>query len=168
MFINLFSRFPQRVFPYYFFLHYFHSLERICMSDRPVVKEYSNGEVTVVWKPELCIHSGICLRGLPGVFNLKQRPWVNMEAAASEAIVNLVRECPSKALSIKGVKFKEEGGSDAQVILIPKGPLIIKGGATVNTWRQKEIHRETVSFCRCGRSGKHPYCDGTHAKKKEG
>lgn len=137
------------------------------MSDQPIVKEYTNGEVTVVWKPDLCIHSGICLRGLPKVFNLKQRPWVNMEAADSEAIVNLVRECPSKALSIRGVKFKEPDKSDTEVILIPKGPLIIKYGATVQNRKEETVHHETVSFCRCGRSEKYPYCDGTHAKRKE-
>ena len=137
------------------------------MSDQPIVKEYTNGEVTVVWKPDLCIHSGICLRGLPKVFNLKQRPWVNMEAADSESIVNLVRECPSKALSIRGVKFKEPDKSDTEVILIPKGPLIVKYGATVQNRKEETVHHETVSFCRCGRSEKYPYCDGTHAKRKE-
>ena len=137
------------------------------MSDQPIVKEYTNGEVTVVWKPDLCIHSGICLRGLPKVFNLKQRPWVNMEAADSESIVNLVRECPSKALSIRGVKFKEPDKSDTEVILIPKGPLIVKYGATVQNRKEETVHHETVSFCRCGRSEKYPYCDVTHAKRKE-
>lgn len=137
------------------------------MSDKPIVKEYTNGEATVVWKPELCIHSGICLRGLPKVFNLQKRPWVNMDGATSEQIVNLVRECPSKALSIKGVRFKEEDRSDTQVILIPRGPLILKGGGTVHDRRNEAVHHETVSFCRCGRSGQYPYCDGTHAQKKE-
>ncbi len=137
------------------------------MSDQPVLKEYTNGEVTVKWQPGLCIHSGICLKGLPEVFNLKERPWVNMDGAGSEAIVSLVRECPSKALTIKGVKFKEQNKSDTQIVLIPHGPLIVKGGATVTERENEEIHQETVSFCRCGRSAKHPYCDGTHATKKE-
>lgn len=136
------------------------------MSDQPQEKEYSNGEVTVLWKPDLCIHSGICLRGLPNVFNLKQRPWVNMTAATSEEIVDLVRECPSKALSIKGVKFKTIDRSDVEVTLIPHGPLIIKGGATVQNRKNTEVFHETVSFCRCGRSKKFPYCDGTHAQPK--
>lgn len=137
------------------------------MSEEKIVKEYSNGEITVVWKPGQCIHSGICLRGLPEVFNLKQRPWVDMSAASSEEIVNLVRECPSKALSIKGVKFKEVDNSNVQVTLIPHGPLIIKGGATVQNRKESNVFNETVSFCRCGRSKKFPYCDGTHAQPKE-
>ncbi len=131
------------------------------------IKEYSNGEITVQWKPGLCIHSGICLRGLPSVFNLKERPWVNVHAASSKEIVNLVKECPSKALSIKGVKFKENENRDVQVTLITGGPLIIKGGATVLNRKSQEVFKETVSFCRCGRSGKFPYCDGTHAQPKD-
>ena len=136
------------------------------MSEEPTVREYTNGEVTVVWQPAKCIHSGIYLRGLPKVFNLKQRPWVDMTAATSEQIVNLVKECPSKALSIKGVKFKEPDNSGVEVTLVPHGPLIIKGGATVHERQNKEVFHETVSFCRCGRSKKLPYCDGTHAQPK--
>lgn len=134
--------------------------------DKPTLKEYTNGEVTVQWKPGECIHSGICLRGLPKVFNLKQRPWVDMGAATSEDIVGLVRNCPSKALSIKGVRFKEKISGDTDVTLIPGGPLIVKGGAKVNERRNTTIFQETVSFCRCNRSGKLPYCDGTHARPK--
>lgn len=94
--------------------------------EKPMIKEYTNGEITVLWKPEQCIHSGICLRGLPKVFDLKQKPWVNMDAASSEDIVNLVKECPSKALLIKGVKFKENDNSEVELKLINGGPLIIK------------------------------------------
>lgn len=129
-------------------------------------KEYHKEELTIVWKPELCIHSGICLRGLPKVFNLKQRPWIDTAGANAEEIVSVVKECPSKALSIKGVRFKEKDNSQVEVVLIPRGPLIIKGGATVNDRKQKEVFHETVSFCRCGRSKKLPYCDGTHAQPK--
>ena len=29
--------------------------------------EYTNGELTIVWKPELCQHAGICVKMLPNV-----------------------------------------------------------------------------------------------------
>lgn len=28
-------------------------------------KEYTNGEITILWKPEKCTHSGICPKTLP-------------------------------------------------------------------------------------------------------
>jgi len=65
-----------------------------------IVKRYSNGEVTVVWKPAVCIHSTICFAGLPAVFDPRRRPWVDIHAASSDAIVKQVRKCPSGALSV--------------------------------------------------------------------
>ena len=62
-------------------------------------KEYTNGEVTVVWKPGLCTHSGVCVSGLSKVFQQREKPWVKIHAADTEAIVNQVRQCPSGALS---------------------------------------------------------------------
>lgn len=135
--------------------------------DQTVIKEYTNGEVTVVWEPSKCIHSGICLKGLPEVFDLKKRPWVNMQATNSERIVQTVRECPSKALSIKGIRFKETHSADTDITLIPGGPMIVKGGATVHHRKNTEVIDSTVSFCRCSRSKNFPYCDGTHAQPKE-
>jgi uncharacterized Fe-S cluster protein YjdI len=61
--------------------------------------KYSNGEVTIVWKPELCIHSGNCARGLPDVFKPRKRPWINADGATAEKIINQVKKCPSGALS---------------------------------------------------------------------
>lgn len=63
--------------------------------------EYTNGEVTVVWRPALCIHCGNCARGLPDVFRPRERPWVDASAATSDAIVSQVAQCPSGALSMK-------------------------------------------------------------------
>ena len=36
--------------------------------------EYTNGEIVVVWQPHLCIHSGVCVRMLPEVYNPQERP----------------------------------------------------------------------------------------------
>ena len=63
--------------------------------------DYSNGEIVVVWKPDLCIHSGNCVRGLPSVFNTKRKPWIDAFGAASDEIIEQVKKCPSGALSIK-------------------------------------------------------------------
>jgi uncharacterized Fe-S cluster protein YjdI len=63
------------------------------------IKEYTNNEVTIVWKPELCIHSGNCARGLPGVFKPREKPWVAADAATTAEIIAQVARCPSGALS---------------------------------------------------------------------
>ena len=64
-----------------------------------MVKRYSNGEVTVVWQPDKCRHTGICARGLPAVFDPARRPWVDMEQADTVTITGQVERCPSGALS---------------------------------------------------------------------
>ncbi len=60
---------------------------------------YSNGEVTITWKPALCQHTGICFRGLGIVFDPRRRPWIDPLAANTEQIVDQVGNCPSGALS---------------------------------------------------------------------
>ena len=40
-------------------------------------KKYSNGEVTILWQPAKCIHSGICVKTLPKVYNPKEKPWIS-------------------------------------------------------------------------------------------
>jgi len=62
-------------------------------------KEYTNKEITVVWESEKCIHSAICAKGLPQVFQPRDKPWIKIDAAETETIVNQVKRCPSGALS---------------------------------------------------------------------
>nr|WP_294936359.1 (4Fe-4S)-binding protein [uncultured Flavobacterium sp.] len=70
-------------------------------------KEYSNGEVTIVWKQHLCQHSGNCVRGLPSVFRPKVQPWIEARGASSDEIVEQVKKCPSGALSYYYNKDKD-------------------------------------------------------------
>jgi uncharacterized Fe-S cluster protein YjdI len=76
------------------------------MSDKEIIRRYSNGEIVVVWQPSLCVHSGICARGLPKVFDPRRRPWVVLDGYDSNTIVNQVEACPSGALSIERVDPK--------------------------------------------------------------
>ena len=75
---------------------------------RDIIKRYTNGEVTVIWQPSLCVHSAICFRGLPAVFDPRRRPWVVLDGHASDAIVTQVEECPSGALSFERVAGKSD------------------------------------------------------------
>lgn len=67
-----------------------------------ITKKYSNGEVTIVWKPSVCIHSTICWKaatGIPAVFNPFIKPWIDPLGADTKAIIEQVKKCPSGALS---------------------------------------------------------------------
>jgi len=63
--------------------------------------EYSTDEITIVWKPDLCIHSGICVRMLPAVYHPKDKPWIIATNAATDALVNQINCCPSGALTYR-------------------------------------------------------------------
>jgi uncharacterized Fe-S cluster protein YjdI len=72
------------------------------MDPETLVKHYSNGEVTVVWKPGTCIHSTVCWKqatGLPEVFNPREKPWIKIGGAPTQRIIDQVKKCPSGALS---------------------------------------------------------------------
>jgi uncharacterized Fe-S cluster protein YjdI len=64
-------------------------------------KEYSNGEVTIIWQPDLCIHCGNCAKGLPAVFHPRVLPWITADEATTHQIIDQVTKCPSGALSYR-------------------------------------------------------------------
>ena len=94
-----------------------------------ITKEYSNGEVTILWKPEKCTHAGICVKTLPQVYNPKEKPWITMQGANSEALITQVGQCPSGALSIKQddkimIEIKrEDNGKKGRFIIFENGQL---------------------------------------------
>ena len=62
---------------------------------------YTNGEVTVEWRPELCKHAARCATQLPQVFNPAAKPWINMDGATSKEIADQVGRCPTGALKME-------------------------------------------------------------------
>ncbi|MBU2018760.1 MAG: (4Fe-4S)-binding protein [Bacteroidetes bacterium] len=69
------------------------------MDPKQITKEYSNGEVTVVWNASKCKHAGLCVRTNPAVFKPKEKPWIDPTASSTEQIVSAVDQCPSGALT---------------------------------------------------------------------
>lgn len=138
------------------------------MSNPALVKEYSNGEVTIVWQPAKCIHSTLCFRGLPQVFNPQQRPWVKVEAASTERLIEQVKSCPSGALSYKmdqaNTQAAVPNAAVVKVRLAPNGPLIVQGTIELQDKTGSIITHTTTALCRCGASANKPYCDGSHQR----
>jgi uncharacterized Fe-S cluster protein YjdI len=70
------------------------------MDSNNIKKEYTNGEVTVVWQSGKCTHSGNCVRNNPEVFQPREKPWIKIDASTTEKIIETVNKCPSGALMI--------------------------------------------------------------------
>lgn len=132
-------------------------------------KQYSNGEITIVWNPEACIHSTLCWKGMVQVFNPKKRPWINVDGADSEAIIAQVEKCPSGALSFFRNSEKDTAPETIDVETIveasPNGPLMVYGNIRVKDSEGNEtVKHKVTAFCRCGASQNKPYWDGSHRK----
>ena len=58
---------------------------------------YGTADGTVTFEPALCIHSGVCVRGLPAVFDVRRKRWVHAAAAPAAAVEAQIARCPSGA-----------------------------------------------------------------------
>jgi uncharacterized Fe-S cluster protein YjdI len=68
------------------------------------MQEYGSDKLVLHYDPAICIHAGECVRGLPSVFNLSKKPWVNVKEAPAAAVIEQVKRCPSGALTYELLK----------------------------------------------------------------
>jgi uncharacterized Fe-S cluster protein YjdI len=132
-------------------------------------KQYTKDDMTVVWKPELCIHSTHCWKSLPRVFNPRQKPWVTLDGAEAVAIKKTVLACPSGALSLlenaAPPPVVEKNDLLPRITPLANGPLQISSGCQVqHKDGTLEVISQTRYLCRCGASNNKPWCDGSHRK----
>lgn len=136
---------------------------------KDITKQYTNDDITIVWKPAQCIHSAKCAQGLGNVFDPKRKPWIEMSSATSEEIMNQIDQCPSGALSYfkNGQSMTEENNNTAEtkIDVMKNGPLLVHGKVCVKDADGNETIKDKVTaFCRCGASANKPFCDGQHNK----
>ena len=134
----------------------------------PTGKEYTNGEITVVWTPRLCNHSAVCLSELPLVFDNITRPWIHMDKAPSEEIQEVVDHCPTGALSWyknseKQAEKTPSGEGKTILKLMKDGPILVSGNFELMDEDGNIISTgNKASLCRCTKSKRLPFCDGSH------
>jgi CDGSH-type Zn-finger protein/uncharacterized Fe-S cluster protein YjdI len=116
--------------------------------------------ITLRFDGRRCIHSRHCVLEAPMVF-LANTPgqWIHPEAATVEQCVHVAHDCPSGAITYERRDGgpQEEGPSVNVLRVRENGPYAVH--ATIE-WPDTSEFRATL--CRCGRSGRKPYCDGSH------
>ena len=134
-------------------------------------KEYSNGDIAIVWKQEKCIHSANCVRTLPGVFKPHERPWISVNNADTPHLIEAIDKCPSGALSYKKIEadgqFEEKISAavdqSTHMNILADGPILVKGSFQITDSSGNTIEtKDNVALCRCGASANKPFCDGSH------
>ena len=126
-------------------------------------KRYTSENIDVIFHTERCIHAAKCVKGLPNVFDVKKKPWVNASEEEADKIAKVIEQCPSGALEyIRKDSKKQEVPTeittveiDANEIIYLKGNLAIKQG-------EEMIQCTRVSLCGCGHSKNKPFCDNSH------
>ena len=69
--------------------------------DETRIQRYEADEIVVTFNPNICTHSGVCVRGLTAVFDVRRKRWIALEAAPPADIAAQVARCPSGALQCR-------------------------------------------------------------------
>jgi uncharacterized Fe-S cluster protein YjdI len=130
--------------------------------------KYKANDITIVWKPKVCIHSKLYWKELGEVFKPAEKPWVKVDGASTDKIKAQIDKCPSGALSYFSTSDETTSSeimAESIVEVIVNGPLLVYGNITVKKEGEENCAKNKVTaFCRCGHSANKPYCDGTHTK----
>lgn len=152
-------------------------------------RKYSNNQITVFWRPNECIHASICFTRLYSVFNPGRRPWIVLDGADTDDVINIVNQCPTRALTFmwndpeknatetsrKAEKnvfainnefpdMKKEDEEETTIKIMRNGPLVLSGDFKLLDDDGCVVmpQQKMLSLCRCGYTKNPPYCDGNH------
>jgi len=127
-------------------------------------EHYPGKKITINDNRGVCAHVGNCTDNLKSVFKLDEEPWIDPDGASVEAIIEVIKTCPSGALSysIDGVEHKNYE-REPMVTILKDGPYAVTGGVELLDQPMAEgTSNEHYTLCRCGGSKNKPFCDGTH------
>ncbi len=127
------------------------------------IDEYRGTYLTILNEGKRCIHSRHCVLNLPNVFKPNvDGPWIDADAATTEATIAVITKCPSGAL-----RYRPEGATPAvgapgvnTIRTWEDGPLAVHADLDVGG----DMSSRRATLCRCGQSFNKPYCDKMHEK----
>jgi CDGSH-type Zn-finger protein/uncharacterized Fe-S cluster protein YjdI len=135
----------------------------------PHRRTYETDAIRVHWDSVRCIHTAICLRTLPAVFDVDRRPWVDLSGADADAVADAVERCPTGALRYERLDGAAGETPEQPTLVMPvnDGPLLMVGDLEVRTPEGDEIaHEGRLALCRCGLTRNQPFCDNSHRRRE--
>lgn len=135
--------------------------------DRTVdkVRIYEGRDINIHYNRLLCSHAAECGARLKPVFDSSRKPWIEPKNATPEEIKEVIRTCPSGALSFSepGVNAQHLVNHDAGITIEPNGPYRVSEVPLASGVHAEGASPDKYVLCRCGASKNKPFCDGTHA-----
>ncbi|RUQ98337.1 hypothetical protein ELQ94_14035 [Labedella endophytica] len=126
----------------------------------PGAREYRAPDITVEYDSARCVHFAECTRGLPSVFDVSQRPWIQPGNAAASTVAEVVERCPSGALHYVLPGQAEAPTVPTTITQTAIGQIIIRGDLRLTDGSGAMSREETrMSACGCGASTRRPFCD---------
>ena len=124
---------------------------------------YAGAGITIRDNRSVCAHAGYCTDGLAKVFKYGSEPWIDPAGAQPQQVVEVVRHCPSGALSytLDGTEPKPEAWPPS-IVVMKDGPYAVLGVELQGVQFAQGVPRERYTLCRCGASKNKPFCDGSH------
>jgi CDGSH-type Zn-finger protein/uncharacterized Fe-S cluster protein YjdI len=126
---------------------------------------YEGRQADVQWDDRLCIHVGECGRAKNELFVAGRQPWCEPDRVSVDDVVDVVRRCPSGALTYR----RKDGGqgetavAENRVAVMYDGPLYLRGDLHIEGAAQDMPGvRFRAALCRCGQSKRKPFCDNSH------
>lgn len=134
------------------------------MSETKPLK-YKGDTTDIFWDGRLCIHIGECGRAKGELFVGGRKPWCQPDLANSEEIEDIVKRCPTGALT-----WQHKNGENPETPAIINtaticynGPVYLKGDLDIEGFNdQNSGLRYRAALCRCGQSKNKPFCDNSH------
>lgn len=131
----------------------------------PRVREYDADAITVTYDARRCLHAHECVRGLPRVFDVERRVWIDATQASADAVAVVIGRCPTGALHFRR---KDGAAGEAtpernEIRVLPDGPLYVRGELEIRA-AAGVVHDTRAALCRCGASSNKPFCDDSHRR----
>ena len=126
--------------------------------------EFVGRDITILDNRGVCSHAGFCTGGLSHVWRTAIEPWIDADGAGKDEIIDIIRKCPSGALSyVEDGEVKSDFHDTPEIQIARDGPYQVRGGIALEDAEfGAGASREHYVLCRCGHSKNKPFCDGSH------
>jgi len=132
-----------------------------------IVQNYKGNKIDIIFNRSICAGAGECVRNLPTVFKSgDSSSWIYPNNDTNEKIIEIIKMCPSGALSyeLEG-KLNIDGRSEAKIFIVKNGPYNVEAIDFNHLAKPSNFSTTKYSLCRCGHSKNKPYCDYSHGEK---